>query len=245
MIRAGVWSGFSVCALSSRSSAPRRRGALTRSPATWEDRRARRLRVAYERTMRAGAPRSRGSSHPPAHGNSDRSRKIFLLRTALGTPKLRRGLANSDRSRKGIVTSRARAKDDCQYVRGGSTLECSNLACESSANQHIHAGHGRSGGRPRCGCGEYRPATQAIETTPASNSDLTRKTIVTVPASNSDLLHKGIETTPASNSDLTRKAAVRTSCKTACFLGSDRAPLLCVCMFDVLDVYRQGGGGWG
>ncbi len=245
MIRADLWSGFSVCALSSRPSAPRRRGALTRGPATWEGRRARQLRVAYERTMRAGAPRSLGASHPPAHRNSDRSRKIVLLRTVLDTPKLRRGLVNSDRSRKGIVTSRARSKDDCQYFRGGSALECRNLACESSANQHVNAGYGRSVGRPRCGCGEYRPATQVIVTAPASNGDLSRKTIVTVPARNSDLPHKEIVTFCARNRDHSRKGTARNCCKAVCFTGAELASLLCVCMFDVPDVYRKGGGGWG
>ncbi len=229
----------------SRPSAPRRRGALTHGPATWEGRRARRLRVVYERTMRAGAPRSHGASHPPALRNSDRSRKIFSLRTALCTPKLRRGLANSDRSRKGIGTSRARSKDNRQDVRRGFMLECPNLTYKLSAKQHIHAGYGRSGGRPRCGCVEYRPPTQGIVTVPASNSDLSRKTIVTAPARNSDRPRKGIGTSRARNSDHSRKGAAENCCKAVCFTGADVAPLLCVCMFSVPDVYRKGGGRWG
>ncbi len=245
MIPNGLQSGPSSCALSSRPVKYRRQGAWVHGPATCEGRRTGRLCVVCERAARAGAPRWRGTSRPCVCVNSDLPRKLISRRTAPYVQDPWQELPNSDPTRKVIVTSHARSKDEHRDPSGESLVELPDPARGSPANRGIHLGHRRVGRWPRRGCCRYGPPAQGIVTPSASNRDLLRKVIVTRCARNSDPARKIIVTSRARNSDPTRKGAAKTSCKGACFLGSDSASLLCVCMFYVPDVYRKGGGGWG
>lgn len=247
MISVGLWSrSFERKSLLLPATAPRQGAFLLRGSATRERRLAGGLNSDHRAVVKAGALRRREIPLLRGSVNSDLPRKAVTPPAAAPyAHDLRRGSTNSDRSRKPIVTSHARSKDDDRYALVRFLLECSSLPRNLPGNGHIRSEYGVVKYWHWRGPGEYGPLTQAIETVPASNSDLTRKGIVTWHASNSDRIRKRIETASASNSDLTRKYVVRTSCKTACFAVPDRAPLLCVCMFSVPDVYRKGGRGWG
>ncbi len=238
----------SIRNLLARPFTPCQHGAQLHGAATWEERRAGRLRAACERAARAGAPCWRGTSQPRVRVNSDLSRKLVPQCTALCVQDSWDSWQeppNSDPPRKVIVTSHARSKAVYQDVPGEFLIERSDLVRGSPANRNIVTGCCRVRGWSRRGCGQYRPPTQGIVTAPASNRDPSRKVIVTPYAGNSDHSRKVIVTPRARNSDHSRKRSSRITCKTAYFPGSNPASLLCVCMFYVPDVYRKGGGGWG
>ncbi len=245
MIPNGLQSGPSSCTLSSRPVKYRRQCTWVHGVATWETGQAGRLCVVCERAVRAGVPCWRGTPRPSGRVNSDLPRKLVSRCTALCVQDSWQEPPNSDSTRKVIVTSHARSKDEHRDPSGESLGELPDPARGSPANRGIHAEHRRVGGWLRRACCQYRPLLQGIVTPPARNSDLSRKVIVTRCARNSDLSRKVIVTRCARNSDPTRKGTARISCKMASFLGPDSASLLCVCMFDVPDVYRKGGGGWG
>lgn len=219
-------------------------GAQEHDPATWEGQRAGRLRVVCKRAASAGAPCWRGTSWPRGHLNSDLPRKLVSQSTALCAQDSWQEPPNSDLPRKGIVTSHARSKAEYQDISGEFLVERSDPVRGLPANRNIDNGCCWVRGWLRRGCGQYRLPAQAIVTPPARNSDLSRKVIVTSHARNSDPTRKVIVTARARNSDPTRKGTAKISWKAAYFPQLNPASLLCVCMFDVPDVYRKGGGGW-
>ena len=244
MIFGGPWSGPSIRSFVSRPFMPRQQRPRVHVPATWKGRRAGWLRVVDDRAARTGAPRWCGTFRPRLRENSDLPRKLASQRTALRIQDSWQEQRNSDPSRKGIVTNRARSRAGHQGIPVEYLVELPNPARVSPAKRRIHAGHCRAGAWSRSGCGQYRPPTQAIVTPPASNSDLPRKGIVTPHAGNSDLPRKGIVTSRARNSDLSRKRSSSIACKTAYFPSLNPTSLLYVCMFNVPVVYRKGGRGW-
>lgn len=176
VIRDGPQSGPSIRILPSRSITSRRRGPCIHGPATREGRQA----------VRERAPGTPGISLPRLRANSDLPRKLLLPCAAPCMRDSGQGPVNSDPTRKTIVTSHARSKDELGYLSGQSLVELPNPTRGSPANRVIHAEHRRVGGRPRRGLGQYGPHTR--------NSDLLRKGIVTPPAGNRDLSRKAIET---------------------------------------------------
>jgi hypothetical protein len=220
-------------------------GAQVHDPATWEGQRAGRLRVVCKRAASAGASCWRGTSWPRGHLDSDLPRKLVSQSTALCAQDSCQEPPNSDLTRKGIVTSHARSKAGYQDTSGDFLVERSDLVRVLPANRNIDNGCCRVRGWLRRGCAQYRLPAQVIVTPHARNSDPSRKVIVTRCARNSDLSRKVIVTACTSNSDLTRKGTAKISCKAAYSLSPEPASLLCVCMFNVPDVYRKGGGGWG